>query len=62
MAKSITVSFSDRADDQERLSQVGGSITFDKYGCPVFSFPSMDAYREWQRRGTEAYLREVAAK
>lgn len=38
MAKSITVSFSDRADDQERLSQVGGSITFDKYGRPVFSF------------------------
>ncbi|AFZ90199.1 MULTISPECIES: hypothetical protein [Bacillus] len=59
MAKRITASFSDRADDQKRLGQVGGSVMFSK-GKPVFSFPSMDAYREWQRLGTEAYLRKVA--
>ena len=58
MPKPVTASFSDRVDDQRRLREVGGSIMFSK-GKPVFSFPSMDAYREWQRLGAEAYKRKV---
>ncbi|MEX5836444.1 hypothetical protein D070_10405 [Bacillus velezensis] len=58
MAKRITASFSDRVDDQKRLREVGGSIIFSK-GKPVFSFPSMDAYRKWQQLGAEAYKRKV---
>ncbi|MCY8813632.1 hypothetical protein [Bacillus atrophaeus] len=60
MAKAIKVAFSERAEDQQRLRQVGGSIVFSK-GKPQFHFPSMDAYREWQRLGTEAYKRKVEA-
>ncbi|MEH6439327.1 hypothetical protein V7728_05085 [Bacillus sp. JHAA] len=58
MPKPVTASFSDRTDDQKRLRQVGGSIMFSK-GKPVFSFPSMAAYREWQQLGAEAYKRRV---
>ncbi|MED1774033.1 hypothetical protein ABE385_04580 [Bacillus velezensis] len=58
MPKPVTASFSDRTDDQKRLRKVGGSIMFSK-GKPVFSFPSMDAYREWQQLGAEAYKRRV---
>lgn len=58
MPKPVTASFSDRADDQKRLREVGGSIMFSK-GKPIFSFPSMDAYREWQRLGAEAYKRKA---
>lgn len=58
MAKRITAAFSDRADDQQRLREVGGSIMFSK-GKPVFSFPSMDAYREWRWLGAEAYKRKA---
>ncbi|MEG7378949.1 hypothetical protein V5785_06310 [Bacillus subtilis] len=59
MAKAVKVAFSERAEDQQRLRQVGGSIVFSK-GKPQFQFPSMDHYRKWQRLGTEAYKRKVA--
>ncbi|MCY8918085.1 hypothetical protein MOE20_00905 [Bacillus atrophaeus] len=61
MAKAVRVVFSERPEDQKRLRQVGGSIVFAKNGKPQFHFPSMDAYREWQRLGTEAYKRKVEA-
>ncbi len=38
MAKSIKVAFSERAEDQQRLRQVGGSIVFAKNGKAQFSF------------------------
>ncbi|MFJ5794436.1 hypothetical protein ACILR7_08360 [Bacillus atrophaeus] len=60
MAKAVKVAFSERAEDQQRLRQAGGSIVFSK-GKPLFQFPCMDAYREWQRLGTEAYKRKVEA-
>ncbi|MEC1826686.1 hypothetical protein P9E80_01120 [Bacillus velezensis] len=60
MAKAVKVAFSERAEDQRRLRQAGGSIVFSKNGKAQFSFPSMDHYREWQRLGTEAYKRKVA--
>ncbi|MCY8805740.1 hypothetical protein [Bacillus sp. FSL H8-0515] len=59
MAKAVKVAFSERAEDQQRLRQVGGSIVFAKNGKPQFHFPSMDHYREWQRLGAEAYKRKV---
>ncbi|ASS70084.1 hypothetical protein [Bacillus atrophaeus] len=61
MAKAVKVAFSERAEDQQRLRQVGGSIVLKTNGKPQFHFPSMDAYREWQRLGTEAYKRKVEA-
>ncbi|NPC93642.1 hypothetical protein HOO54_15730 [Bacillus sp. WMMC1349] len=61
MAKAITAPFSERPGDQDRLTQVGGSIFIDKRGKVLFRFPSMDAYREWQKLGTEAYKRKVGA-
>ncbi|AKQ71737.1 MULTISPECIES: hypothetical protein [Bacillus] len=59
MAKAITAPFSNRREDQQRLYKVGGSIVIDKQGRTVFSFPSMDKYREWQRLGAEAHKRKV---
>lgn len=59
MAKAVKVAFSERAEDQRRLRQAGGSIVFSK-GKPLFQFPSMEHYREWQRLGAEAYKRKVA--
>lgn len=61
MPKAITAPFSNRREDQQRLYKVGGSIVIDKQGRTIFSFPSMDKYREWQRLGAEAYQRKVAA-
>ncbi|WP_367386972.1 hypothetical protein ABZM97_16040 [Bacillus vallismortis] len=59
MTKSITAPFSNRREDQQRLYKVNGSIVIDKNGRMFFSFPSMDAYREWQRLGAEEYKRKV---
>ncbi|MCM3436811.1 hypothetical protein M3657_21310 [Bacillus licheniformis] len=59
MAKAITAPFSNRREDQQRLYKVGGSIVIDQQGRTVFSFPSMDKYREWQRLGAEAQKRKV---
>ncbi|MBU8787101.1 hypothetical protein KM903_12055 [Bacillus glycinifermentans] len=59
MAKTITAPFSNRREDQQRLYKVNGSIVIDKNGRTFFNFPSMDAYREWQRLGAEAHKRKV---
>ncbi|MCY8081764.1 hypothetical protein MOC02_00365 [Bacillus inaquosorum] len=59
MTRAVKVAFSERAEDQQRLRQVGGSIVLAKSGKAQFSFPSMDHYREWQRLGAEEYKRKV---
>ncbi|WP_445429245.1 hypothetical protein [Bacillus atrophaeus] len=59
MTRAVKVAFSERPEDQKRLRQVGGSIVFGSKGKPQFHFPSMDAYREWQRLGAEEYKRKV---
>ncbi|MCF7617370.1 hypothetical protein P9D51_22565 [Bacillus sonorensis] len=59
MAKAIIAPFSNRLEDQQRLYKVGGSIVIDKQGRTVFSFPSMDKYREWQQIGAEAHKRKA---
>lgn len=38
MAKAVKVAFSERAEDQQRLRQVGGSIVIAKNGKAQFSF------------------------
>jgi hypothetical protein len=45
--KGITISFSKDRFDQWRLSQAGGSITFDRRGQPVFSFPNQQSFDQY---------------
>ncbi|UYL93748.1 hypothetical protein NIIg32_gp38 [Parageobacillus phage vB_PtoS_NIIg3.2] len=47
MAGKITIPYSSDRFDQWRLSQVGGQITFNKSGRPVFQFQNAQQYHKY---------------
>ncbi|OAT74535.1 hypothetical protein A7K69_02160 [Parageobacillus thermoglucosidasius] len=47
MTKTITIPFSPDKFDQWRLSKVGGQISFNKAGKPIFQFKNAAQYHEY---------------
>ncbi|MGG6437411.1 hypothetical protein ABET52_05995 [Saccharococcus caldoxylosilyticus] len=47
VARTITIPFSPDKFDQWRLSKVGGQISFNKAGRPVFQFENAQQYHKY---------------
>jgi hypothetical protein len=47
MARKITIPFSADRFDQWRLSKVGGQISFNKAGIPIFQFNNAKQYHQY---------------
>lgn len=49
MPKPHTIGYSSNRFDQWRLTESGGSISFDRNGQAVFRFPSWENYQQYLR-------------
>ncbi|BBW97256.1 MULTISPECIES: hypothetical protein [Geobacillus] len=47
MARTITIPFSSDKFDQWRLHKVGGQISFNKAGRPIFQFKNAAQYHQY---------------
>ncbi|MGD6976098.1 hypothetical protein ACQCU3_03835 [Bacillus altitudinis] len=57
--KPVIQPFSEKREDQVRLTKVGGSIVITFHGEPIFYFPNEQAFDEFKRLKADAIRRKV---
>ncbi|MGE6627300.1 hypothetical protein [Bacillus altitudinis] len=57
--KPVIQPFSEKRDDQVRLTKVGGSIVITFHGEPIFFFPNQEAFEEYKKLTADAIRRKV---